>query len=223
MSATLAACAPVAKETAPAVATPPPAPAPAAPSTPPPGSPTASYETLLAAAQARPEEADFGALRMAYARSAQYQPYARYPDDQAPMQQALNDKDWPGVLRIVEAGLARNWVRIRPHFYAILAHEGLGDARAAAHHRAIMRGLARSIMESGDGQSPATAMVVISIQEEYDVLTILGLQRTRQSLVNEGGRAFDRLDVQDREGRESALFFDVTLLLARSPFGPPPR
>jgi len=196
--------------------------APAPPAARPPAA-AASYDALLDRARLRPPDVDFGELRMAYARSERYRPYSRYPDEDRAMQEALEARDWRAVLEIAETALAQNYVRARPHFWAMTANGNLGRAAAAAHHRAVMEGLLRSIVASGDGRTPATAMVVIDVQEEYDVMTFLGVRSRVQGLMREGSRAFDRHTVEGRDGAESALYFDVSLPLSRSPFRPPPR
>jgi hypothetical protein len=202
------------------------APAPAPVAVPPAARPPdagAAYDALLDRARLRPPDVDFGALRMAYARSERYHPYSRYSDEEPAMKQALDARDWRTVLEIAETALARNYVRARPHFWAMTANGNLGRAAAAAHHRAVMEGLLRSIAASGDGRTPATAMVVIDVQEEYDVMTFLGVTSRGQGLVREGGRAFDRHDVEARDGAGSILYFDVSLPLSGARFGPPPR
>jgi hypothetical protein len=217
----LAGCVSTTPNTPPAP-TPVPLPAPARPAAGPPDA-GAAYDALLDRARQRPPDVDFGALRMAYARSERYRPYSRYPDEEPPMKQALDARDWRIVLEIAESALARNYVRARPHFWAMTANGNLGRAAAAAHHRAVMEGLLRSIAASGDGRTPATAMVVIDVQEEYDVMTFLGVTSRVQGLVHEAGRAFDRHDVEGRDGARSTVYFDVSLPLSRAPFGPPPR
>jgi hypothetical protein len=197
-------------------------PVPAPPAARPP-EPVASFDALLDRARLRPPDVDFGELRMAYARSERYLPYSRYPDEDRAMKEALDARDWRAVLEIAENALAQNYVRARPHFWAMTANANLGRAAAAAHHQAVMEGLLRSILASGDGRTPASAMVVIDVQEEYDVMTFLGVRSHTQGLVREGGRAFDRHAVEGRDGAQSALYFDVSLPLSRSPFRPPPR
>jgi hypothetical protein len=201
-------------------------PAPASVAAPPAGRPPdagAAYDALLDRARLRPPDVDFGALRMAYARSERYRPYSHYPDEEPAMKRALDARDWRTVLEIAESALARNYVRARSHFWAMTANGNLGRAAAAAHHRAVMDGLLRSIAASGDGRTPATAIVVIDVQEEYDVMTFLGVTSRVQGPVRETGRVFDRHDVEARDGARSVLYFDVSLPLSRAPFSPPPR
>jgi len=201
---------------APTVPVPPPrAPSAARPPDAPPAG--ASYETLLEFAKVHPADADFGGLRMAFARSPHYQPYRSYPDLSAAMRDALRDQDWPSVLRLAQSALEINYVRARPHLHAARAQRALGNAAAAAHHRAMAEGLVKSVLASGDGLTPETAMVVIDIGEEYDVLAALRLRSTSQGLATQSGRPMDRHAVVAEDGREFSMFFDVALPFARNP------
>jgi hypothetical protein len=81
----------------------------------------------------------------------------------------------------------------------------------------MIEGLARSIIASGDGRSPETAMVVIDIQEEYDVMGVLGLRSSRQGLTSHEGRPMDQHTVVGADGGSFPMFFDVSLPFSRNP------
>ncbi len=71
-----------------------------------------------------------------------------------------------------------------------------------------------SILTNGDGRSFATAFKVITIDEEYAVLQVLGVRKADQSLVEHGGSSFDLFTVNDPEsGKEFTLYFNVDLPL----------
>ncbi|MCB9531020.1 MAG: hypothetical protein H6700_04575 [Myxococcales bacterium] len=64
--------------------------------------------------------------------------------------------------------------------------------------------------------TPETAVVVVSIGEEYTVLGLSRLNSVRQSLVyDEAGNAYDALETVAEEGSPGPLvWFDVTAMLA---------
>jgi hypothetical protein len=78
----------------------------------------------------------------------------------------------------------------------------------------MARGLINSILASGDGTTAETAMVVISVDEEYSVLRTLGFKRLRQALVEIGGHKFDRFAVTDETGRDGTMFYNIDRLAA---------
>ena len=67
-----------------------------------------------------------------------------------------------------------------------------------------------SILESGDGNSPESAYVVINIIEEYAVLDHFGLRLSSQSLLNKDGRVYDVIVGTAEDGTERDFYFDVT-------------
>lgn len=186
-----------------------------------PASKSTNYPELLERAKANPQAVDFTGLRMSFARSSGYRPYAGYPNEEEPLGHAMESKDWNRILQIVNASLEKNYVRMRPHYFAAIAYEHLGDTDRARFHRAFFSGLAQSIVASGDGRSPETAIVVIDVEEEYDVLALRRLKRQSQALVEKGGRHFDRFEVSGADSSESfVLYFDVTLPFSNAPFRP---
>jgi hypothetical protein len=81
-------------------------------------------------------------------------------------------------------------------------------------------------MHSGDGWTPETALRVIAVWEEYDVLRCLSLRCVEQALCRTGERVLDCLTVQTDEGSEPFdLYFDITIPMAAyaGPDGSPLR
>lgn len=74
--------------------------------------------------------------------------------------------------------------------------------------------IADSIFMSGDGKSRKTAYIVLRVNEEYDVLSLLGLQRDRQSLIpGNDGRIYDLIEATDvKTGEKHKVYFDITVI-----------
>ena len=90
------------------------------------------------------------------------------------------------------------------HLLQAVALSSSGREAEANLHAQWWRGLIQSILASGDGETPETAWVVISVGEEYAVLRALNLKRTTQVLL-EGG--IDAMEVEG-EGGSRTLYFD---------------
>jgi hypothetical protein len=88
------------------------------------------------------------------------------------------------------------------------------DVGKANFHRAVARGLEKSILDSGDGKSPKTAYIVVRVSEEYHVLRIFKLRLSMQSLVNADGHAFDMMTTKDESGKEVVVYFQIDRVLA---------
>lgn len=76
-------------------------------------------------------------------------------------------------------------------------------------HGAVRNALINSIINSGDGKTPKTAMYVISIVEEYEVLAELGFTVQSQSLAQEGNRHYDAFHVVDSNGESREVYFAI--------------
>lgn len=76
-------------------------------------------------------------------------------------------------------------------------------------HGAVRNALVNSIINSGDGKTPQTAMYVISIVEEYEVLAELGFTVQSQSLAQEDNRHYDAFTVVDADGESRVVYFAI--------------
>lgn len=169
-----------------------------------------SYEAMVARAKGGDVTIDFTALRDAYAASAHYQPEGGdYDQPRSAMIDAFNAKDCAKALAAADKVLDSIFIDISAHIVSGRCFEVGGDAPKAEFHRAIARGLVQSILASGDGKTPKTAYVVVAVSEEYDVLTALGLKLGVQSLVQDDGHSYDKMDATSVSGAPVTLFFQI--------------
>jgi len=177
------------------------------------------YAVLLARAKLDPARADLAKLRIAFTKTPAYHPYGTSPSDDKEVDAAMQAGNWDRARELIDALLQKNYVRIRSHYFAWVIYRRNGDEERANHHRAFMDGLFRSITTSGDGKTAESPYIVINVEEEYDVLGLTGLKMLGQALDHGGGRAFDVLTVQEREGAEPVkLYFDITVPMQFDPF-----
>lgn len=90
-----------------------------------------------------------------------------------------------------------------------------GDAQKQRELRTYAFGLQQAMAHSGDAKSQASAMHVILVDEEYEVLADRHLKRVKQQLEQKNGRVFDALTAANDKGEESQLWFDITELYKR--------
>ena len=76
-------------------------------------------------------------------------------------------------------------------------------------HGAVKNALVKSIVNSGDGKSPETAMYVIGVAEEYEALQELGLTQESQRLEQKNNRHYDVFSVRDSTGEKRDVYFAV--------------
>ena len=126
---------------------------------------------------------DFTELRNSF---GERDDFSEICEDNRPKAEAaglLNNGEWQAVRNLLGPWLKDCPVDSRAHLYSGAAAIELGDLSAADHHKYWFRGLIDSILSSGDGKSPETAYITISVGEEYDLLSALGLMRKDQTLL----------------------------------------
>lgn len=169
------------------------------------------YSILLASLKAGKTDIDYGRLRLSYRDSPEYKQAKDTTDAEKAMAEALNAKDYPTALTQAETVLASNYVNIDAHFVAYVANREMGATDRTEFHHTVFRGLIDSIRSSGDGKSPATAWVVISVHEEYVVLRALGFKPSGQSLMNQNGHSYDVMKAKSGDGTEQTFYFNVDI------------
>lgn len=96
----------------------------------------------------------------------------------------------------------------------IAAHDELANnlsiyPNVREFHAALRDALTKSIINSGDGTSPETAMFVISVVEEYQALNAMGLTVEGQRLVHKGKHHYDVLTARDSDGATREVYFII--------------
>jgi hypothetical protein len=147
---------------------------------------------------------DLGRLRAAYGGR---EDFAELCERNQPLGEAfglLEARSFAELLAVSTPWLESCPVDIDFHLLHAIALSMSGREAEANLHAQWWRGLIQSILASGDGETPQTAWVVISVGEEYAVLRALNLKRARQTLV-EGN--IDAMEVEGRDGSR-ILYFD---------------
>jgi tetratricopeptide (TPR) repeat protein len=90
-----------------------------------------------------------------------------------------------------------------------------GNTSQQQEVRGLIFGVQQAMAHSGDGRSLATAIHVILIDEEYDWLAEKKLKLVKQALREAGDQHYDVMTVQDLQGRQIDVFFNITGLFAR--------
>jgi len=128
------------------------------------------------------------------------------------MWKAYKDGKLEEALKLGNGILEKNSLRSMTHFIFARVYEQLNNSEMQRFHDGVFFQLVRSVIESGDGKTPETAMTVISIEEEYTVLNVLGFEQEFQELVNKDGKWFDHLQARNHKTGESRDFwFDINL------------
>lgn len=114
-----------------------------------------------------------------------------------------------------EDQLAKKAYDILEHDYtSIAAHDELSRnltiyPKVREFHAAIRDALLKSIVNSGDGKSAESAIFVISIVEEYQTLSVMGLVPAGQRLEHKGNHHYDVLIARDQDGATHEVYFAI--------------
>ncbi|MBS1913912.1 MAG: DUF4919 domain-containing protein [Bacteroidetes bacterium] len=131
-----------------------------------------------------------------------------------PILDALQDRDMKRTYRLALEAIDRNYLDVRAHILASIAAHKLGNDSAWKHHRFVFGGIIRSILGSGDGETPETAYEVISVDEEYATLSALGLEPRGQSIDHDAGHTLDVLKAMNPDTKAvRKIYFNADIVL----------
>ena len=102
------------------------------------------------------------------------------------------------ALTAANAAIDRNMADPEAHLLAARALEKMGRWSEAERERAIEEALVKSIFDSGDGKSAATAFFVVNAAEEnFFIKTALGEQPTSHTPTSQNGQTLDKVTAVD--------------------------
>ncbi|MDR3527486.1 MAG: DUF4919 domain-containing protein [Rhizomicrobium sp.] len=170
-----------------------------------------TYEQWVAMAEAGDPATDFTALRKSYTASSKYDGYSSdYRDLRADIWKFAQAKDCKQLLALSQKALKGDYTLIEVHIHRKICLRSMGDAAGTQQEDFVISGLTRSLMGSGDGKSPQTAYVVMTMAEETMVDNFLELDQRQQALINKDGHNYDLIEGTNRDtGKPMAVYFNV--------------
>jgi hypothetical protein len=170
-----------------------------------------AYDGLVGRLRAGDTLIDYTALRLAYANTPRYKPYPVRWDEHLALLEALERRRFAEVRALAESILSSNYADADAHLGAMAAAYSRGDSARGQFHGAVYRGLIRSI-GSRSGRTVDSAIVVISIHEQYALLRARGLERIRVVIFPCGRSMCDQIEVVDRKsGAQALVYFDISI------------
>lgn len=170
------------------------------------------YYTLVKQLKSNDKSVDFTALRYSYAKTADYNPYGRDDKERNAMLEALNNGEFEKAIKHAQAVLEKNYVDMDAHFVCRIAYRETKNTEKQRLHEFVVKGLLDSIYDSGNGQTPETAFVVINTDEEYFFLKMYGFNVIKTSLVKINARNYDKMEVEERKtGEKVKIYFNVDM------------
>lgn len=176
--------------------------------------PDSLHTMLLARASVFDPSADFTKLRMNYAKTLGYNPYEGNSDLETWMLDAFRKKQYQNAVSYGEVILGKNYLDIQVHKVCEVSYLRLKDFQKSNFHSFFVKGLINSILNSGDGKTPATAYHVISVKEEYAILDFIGCKSIGHRLIEIDTHSYDKLAViWIKTNKPDTLYFNVDIPL----------
>ena len=173
------------------------------------------YEELVAKLKQGDTSIDFKKLRLAFTETKEFSPYGG-SESRELMNDALAKKDFKEALKLANERLKNYYVDIDAHFTAMIANLELKREKEAGFHRNVVRGLLDSILDGADGKTAKTAYFVISIREEYFVMSYNGYRVAGQALKMLDGHTYDVLSGTNPDTKETAeVYFNIDKVFGR--------
>jgi hypothetical protein len=152
-------------------------------------------------------DADYDQLRQTYSARPDFIVICERDRPLKVVGNAMEAGEWDEVLTLSEPWTTRCAVDVDAHVARTVAFEKLGRTAESAAEREMAIGLVKSVMRSGDGKSPQTAFVVISVGEEFSTLGALGLRPTKQRV-----EANDiHVITVEKDGQTGDIYFNAAI------------
>lgn len=173
-------------------------------------SPDALYAELVKKAVSGDSTVDFRALRLACAKAENCNAKGESKDLIA-MRRASQTGDHKAAIQVAEKLIAAGFPNVEAHAICAEAYKALQQPEKAKFHHDVTSALIRSILSTGDGKTKETAFEVIGTQEEYILLSLLGLPPFgRQSLIPGKPHSYDLIEVDDpKTGKKVSFYFNI--------------
>jgi tetratricopeptide (TPR) repeat protein len=158
---------------------------------------------------------DYSYLYYGQVFTAQYAPYGGGKQDD--FRALYNKQQYAEAIPLGEKLLAAAPLDLNMLFKLLVCYHMLGDRAHAKQYARRYYSLLNAIVNSGDGQSTATAYVVAVVHDEYEVLKEQHLSSSRQALVGHTDvLTATPIDDNGKPTGEKAreVYFDVTQSLA---------
>lgn len=174
-----------------------------------------NYDDLIKKLNQSDKTLDFFNLRMAYTQTPDYKPYDDSLEEfRKTMFKQFQKKNYSDALDNAKKVLDKNYLDPYAHFICEMSYSALKDSVNYKFHNYVRNGLLNSIIQSGDGNSPETAHMVISTREEYFIIYIYGLSLINQVQEVKNGIPVELMRAKDiKTGDTLEIYFNVSLLI----------
>jgi Domain of unknown function (DUF4919) len=173
----------------------------------------AAIAAMIEKAKANDPATDMTWLRRENARGLGYM-----PPDWAEAGKAFDalEKDPAKAIELANKQIKLNPLDIDANLLIEIASEKLGRKDEQARQHNLLMALLKSVMAGMDGKTTGTAWNAVSVDEEYQVLRLIGLKPKSQALLNDKGSNFDAMTVTNPDdGKELTIHFNIDFFFGK--------
>lgn len=177
----------------------------------------AAYLTLADKSFIDANSVDWVELRKLYVASSFYHPYAMPFEKLREAWEKVGTDKTPEAMAAFETLRRQHAGHFRAHSFGLMLCEKEKPAVInCANEVTSFKKIIGTVLATGDGKSPETAIKVITTEEEYLLMrTYFKAKVTNQSLLQENGHTYDVLSFDDQvQGKKGQLYFNVDTLFA---------
>lgn len=141
-----------------------------------------------------------------------YSPYGRSALNDE-LKKCYKNKDTVKIIELEKRVLKEYPFNLGDLYEININLEKNGQAEEARLYYKKMIGVAKAILSTGDGHTDSTAMYVISVDHEYDMIGLMGYRfGNSQSLLQNKGHSMDQMKLEKNEENIEYLYFNVDRL-----------
>jgi Domain of unknown function (DUF4919) len=170
------------------------------------------YATFVQRAEAGATDIDFRAMRLAYVKSAAFQRAgAALEQLQALRKEMFSAMNAREAVRVKEAArriMSVVYIDLEAQKALRQSCKVLKEEACATRYHDLQFGLLKSILATGDGKSCSTAWEVVTLEEEYFILRMVGFTLKTQEGPN-GSEICDKMIGVGEDGKGVTFYFGI--------------
>jgi Domain of unknown function (DUF4919) len=137
-----------------------------------------------------------------------YNPYGSDSENFDKFKKFYLDEKYDKALPLALKMITKSPLDMKMTFKALVCYHKLENQDGIKVMKARYNNIMNTIFESGDGKSPSTAMVVMRVSDEYEMMANMRVENTSQALVG----SCDLMELKENDLGLEKLYFNVSKL-----------
>ena len=143
-----------------------------------------------------------------------YSPYGK-PSVNDELRKAIDAKQTDKIIDLEKKALKEYPFNLRNLYTLAQTMEEKGNTTEAEQYSRKLLNVGKAIMSTGDGATESTAMYVVSVDHEYDLISLLGFEfGGNQALLYVKDGPTDKMKLKKNNDNTEYMYFNVTRLFA---------